>query len=317
MTRFPDHARVVFIGDSITCAGIWVAHVYDYYLRHFPEADIRMYNAGISGGSTISALEYYDQGNGDNYKPTHAVIMLGMNDVYRDLYAIGAEETEIADKRLSERQQAIERYESKLRALSALLLERGVHLTFVAPTGYDESQSPRALDKIGCDAALEYLGEFNRRLALETGSEFVNLHAPMRYLNSARTMTRNDRVHPDEAGHVCMAHLFLAAQGLCEEPTALTLDQLPDWEELLPENRARYEAERDVRTLWNAEWLILRAHPGTEEERRAYLREFRKTAPGEFWTGMVDDYFRMDGRREDAQAREHEAVEACVRRKNN
>ena len=81
MNRFPDHARVVFIGDSITCGGIWIAHIYDYYLRHFPKSDIRMYNAGISGGSTTSALEYYDRGNGENYKPTHAVIMLGMNDV--------------------------------------------------------------------------------------------------------------------------------------------------------------------------------------------------------------------------------------------
>ena len=30
MNRFPDHARVLFIGDSITCNGRWIAHVYDY-----------------------------------------------------------------------------------------------------------------------------------------------------------------------------------------------------------------------------------------------------------------------------------------------
>lgn len=316
MERFPDHARVLFIGDSITCGGIWIAHIYDYYLRHFPQADIRMYNAGISGGSTISALEYYDQGNGDNYRPTHAVIMLGMNDVSRDLYAIDPQAADIADKKLSERQQAISEYEGRLNALAELLAKRGVEMTFVAPTGYDESQLPRELDKIGCDAALEYMGEINRRLAQKTHSEFVNLHAPMRHLNAARTMTRVDRVHPNESGHVCMAHLFLAAQGLVEEPTALTLDSLPGWEELLSENRARYEAEREVRTLWNTEWLILRDHPGTEEEKRAYLREFRKTAPNEFWEGMVDSYFRLDGDLKKIQAQENACVEACVGRKN-
>lgn len=316
MKRFPDHARVLFIGDSITCGGIWIAHIYDYYLRHFPQADIRMYNAGISGGSTISALEYYDQGNGANYRPTHAVIMLGMNDVSRDLYAIGAEEADIADKRLSERQKAMDDYANRLRQLAGLLAGRGIQMTFVAPTGYDESQLPRELDKIGCDAALEYMGEINRCLAAETHSEFVNLHAPMRHLNAARTMTRVDRVHPNENGHVCMAHLFLAAQGLVDEPTLLTLDALPHWEELLSENRARYEAEREVRTLWNTEWLILRGHSGSEEERRAYLREFRKTAPNEFWEGLVDNYFRLDGDLKKVQARENVCVEACVGRKN-
>ena len=47
--RFPDHARVVFIGDSITAAGTWIAHIYDYYLRNFPWSGIRMFNSGISG----------------------------------------------------------------------------------------------------------------------------------------------------------------------------------------------------------------------------------------------------------------------------
>ena len=216
MNRFPDHARVVFIGDSITCGGIWIAHIYDNYLRHFPKSDIRMYNAGISGGSAVSALEYYDRGNGENYKPTHAVIMLGMNDVNRGLYEIKPEENDIADKRLEKRMEAIGNYEKRLRALTVLLLERGVKLTFVTPTIYDESTDPRALDKIGCDAGLEYLGEINRRVAAQTGSGFVNLHAPIRFLNAAHPMIRADRVHPNEFGHVCMAHLFLAAQGLVD-----------------------------------------------------------------------------------------------------
>ena len=314
MNRFPDHARVVFIGDSITCGGIWIAHIYDYYLRHFPKSDIRMYNAGISGGSAVSALEYYDRGNGENYKPTHAVIMLGMNDVNRGLYEIKPEENDIADKRLEKRMEAIGNYEKRLHALAALLLQRGVKLTFVTPTIYDESTDPRALDKIGCDAGLEYLGEINRRIAAQTGSDFVNLHASIRFLNAAHPMIRPDRVHPDEFGHVCMAHLFLAAQGLVDEPTALTVDALPGWEELLPVNRARFEAEKAVRALWNVEWLLLRGHGESEEARRAYLKAFRETAPNEFWTGLVDTYFAMDGDMEAAQQRENACAEACLKR---
>lgn len=74
MKRFPDNARVLFIGDSITAAGTWISHIYDHYLRNFPSSGIRMYNAGISGGSVRSALMYLEE-NGLNYQPTHAVIM--------------------------------------------------------------------------------------------------------------------------------------------------------------------------------------------------------------------------------------------------
>ncbi len=314
MKRFPDHARVLFIGDSITCNGTWIAHIYDYYLRNFPDADIRMYNSGISGGSCGSALKYYDVGNGDNYQPTHAVIMLGMNDVGRHLYEIGPEEEDIADRRLDERKEHIDRYERLLKELAHRLLAKNVKLTFIAGTGYDETTLPRKLDKIGCDAALEYLGEINRRLAVETGSDFINFHAPMRFMNSARILINPDRVHPDGWGHVYMAQLFLAAQGLVDEPTVLTIVDLPDPEALLPENKQRFKAENKVRTLWNVEWLILQNVEGGKAEKEAYLREYRKNTPGPYFDGLVDRYFELEGDMARWQQEEWEACEACVRK---
>jgi len=311
VNRFPDHSRVLFIGDSITCVGLWIAHIYDCYLRHFPQSDIRFYNAGISGGSTESALMYYDRGNGGQFEPTHAVIMLGMNDAGIGLYVIREGEEDIADKQADKRLERIVTYEQRLRRLAGMLMERGVKLTFVATTGYDETQFPRKLDRIGSDATLEYIGEINRRLAEETGADFVNLHAPMRMLNAVKKMKNPDRVHPDEQGHVCMAHVFLAAQGLVSEPTLTTLVQLPAPDDLLPVNRARYQAEQTVRSLWNAEWLLLRNQPEEESARRSYLAEFRKTASSPFWAGMVDDYFRMDGDLDRARREEAECIEAC------
>ncbi|MBO4298184.1 MAG: hypothetical protein J5998_05240 [Clostridia bacterium] len=314
MERFPDHARVLVIGDSITANGTWIAHVYDHYLRHFPGADIRFFNAGVSGGSCVSALRYYDRGNGGNYRPTHAVIMLGVNDVGRGLYEYAPDAAEAPDPRVGERMARIDAYRTRLRELARLLLSRGVKLTFVTPTGYDESQHPRELDKVGCDAALEYLGEFNRRLAEETGSDFVNIHAPLRLLNAVKTMTGPDRVHPTPEGHVCMARLFLAAQGLAEAPTMDTLDSLPDPDDLLPLNRARFEAEKDVRVLWNVEWLVLRDQTGDEDARRAYLREFRAQPHAEVYNRIIDRYFELDGDLARCQARERAALEALLAR---
>ncbi len=312
MERFPDHARVLFIGDSITANGTWVAHVYDHYLRHFPGADIRFFNAGVSGGCCASALRYYDRGNGGNYRPTHAVIMLGVNDVGCGLYELAPDEAEVTNPRVGERMARIDAYRAGLRELAWMLLSRGVKLTFVTPTGYDESQRPRELDKVGCDAALEYLGELNRRLAEETGSDFVNIHAPLRLLNAVKTMTGPDRVHPSPEGQVCMARLFLAAQGLAGEPTMGTLDSLPDPDDLLPLNRARFEAEKDVRVLWNVEWLLLKDQTGDEAARRAYLRAFRPQLHAEFFSRIIGRYLELDGDLARCQAKEQTALEALL-----
>ena len=312
MNRFPDHARVLFIGDSITCNGRWIAHVYDYYLRHFPDADIRVYNSGISGGSVTSALRYFEPYNGAQFRPTHAVVMLGMNDVGLGLYALGEGEEDFTDKQLARRKETIDAYEVGLRRLVELLEVRGVCVTLVTPTCYDESQLPRKLDKVGGDAALEYLGEINRRLAAEKGLDFVNLHAPFRLLNAACTLIGPDRVHPTPAGQAVMARLFLAAQGLTDAPQMT--DNLTRIEPLLPENQARFADEQEVRALWNAEWLLLRDKPQDVQARLDFMNVYRETAPSDFWRGMADAYLRQNGDLQMALAREEAALERCLRR---
>ena len=309
MQRFPDHARVVFIGDSITAAGTWIAHIYDHYLRSFPDADIRMYNSGISGGSARSALMYFEE-NSMAYRPTHAVIMLGMNDVWRDNYDIN-EDGSYRTINFPRWQEAMTRYEAGMRELAGRLQERGVHMTFITPTCYDESTRPRQLDKVGCDAALEYAGEIARRLAEETGSDFVNFHAPLRLMNAAKNVIRDDRVHPVDEGHVIMAQLFLHAQGLADEPTVLTMNELPAADDLLPVNQARREAEMEIRKIWNAEWLILRDIPKDAQQRREFLKGY--SGPSPYFDGLRDNYLANGERLGELLRKEAECVEACVR----
>ena len=303
MKRFPDGARVLFIGDSITNTGLFMAHVYDCYLRRFPGAGIRMYNAGVSGGSTASALAYYDRGNGENYRPTHAVVMLGVNEVGRDLYRPDAPKEGLAARRMD----CLRGFESRLRSLTGLLGERGVRLTLLAPTGVDETLDSPELQRPGCDAAIEYMGERVRLLAEEIGADFFNMHAAMRLLRVGNELTRPDRIHPNERGYACMARSFLAFQGLCEEPAP---DALPEVQPLLAENQARFGAEADVRALWNAEWLILRGVPGGREEKLAYMRSYR--APTPFFQSVADSFLRLNGDLEAAQEREWAMTEQCV-----
>ena len=221
MKCFPKGARVVFIGDSLTSGGTWVSHVYDQYLRNDPHCGIRMYNCGISGGCTTSAIDSLEE-NGWFYRPTHAVILLGINDVGRHLYRLPDGKEAFEDLRLEERLQRLSDYSHGMDALVSMLQGRGVHVTILSPSVFNESQDPTHLREIGIDAACEYMAEQNRRLAMRKGCEYMNLHAVMRYLLTMRNVARPDRVHLEPDGQILLAKLFLAEQGMLPAPDLST-----------------------------------------------------------------------------------------------
>ena len=308
MPRFPDHARVAFIGDSITAAGWWIAHIYDHYLRNFPDAHVRMFNTGISGGSTKSALMFFEK-NIMVYQPTHAVIMLGMNDIGRLDYDIDAQGI-FKKSDSTDRLASLTRYEAGMRTLIEKLQALGIALTLVTPTCFDEYTDHLRLDKIGCDAALEYAGEIMRRLSVEYRCEFVNLHAPLRLMNAMQCMLRPDRVHPLENAHIVMAQLFLHAQGLADEPTLTSFQTLPQTLALLPENQARFDAEVDMRAVWNTEWHLLRGQSKDEAERRAYLETYQ--APTVYFESLRTFYLENGWKRSELLKREIALCDACA-----
>ena len=109
-----------------------------------------------------------------------------------------------------------------------------------------------------------------------------------------------------------MAHLFLAAQGLIPPLSFSAVSSLPAPDDLLPENKARYDAEQSVRTLWNVEWLILKNVPKDAARRRAYMEAYENPAP--FFVGLKRDYLSLLGHEAEALEKELACVEACVQR---
>ena len=77
---FPENSRVCFLGDSLTCGGIWVQMIFDYYLKKFPKANIRIHDCGIGQGTARYGIETMDD-DLLTFDPTHVVIMYGENDV--------------------------------------------------------------------------------------------------------------------------------------------------------------------------------------------------------------------------------------------
>ena len=82
---FKKGDRVCFVGNSITHNGEFHHHIMQYYVTRFPKQPVHFFNAGVKGDVTGGILQRMD-GDILKHKPTHAVIMIGMNDVQRHLY---------------------------------------------------------------------------------------------------------------------------------------------------------------------------------------------------------------------------------------
>lgn len=319
MKCFPKGARVVFIGDSLTSGGTWVSHVYDQYLRNDPHCGIRMYNCGISGGCTTSAIDSLEE-NGWFYRPTHAVILLGINDVGRHLYRLPDGKEAFEDLRLEERLQRLSDYSHGMDALVSMLQGRGVHVTILSPSVFNESQDPTHLREIGIDAACEYMAEQNRRLAMRKGCEYMNLHAVMRYLLTMRNIARPDRVHLEPDGQILLAKLFLAEQGMLPAPDLSTpasamafLDGAKEeCNPLLRKNQARHAAAYALRRVGDASYLIAR-HAGnaSDAEKMAYVKKFRETAQ-DFWADLADRYIAGYPRKQEMLQDVIRLTDACA-----
>lgn len=46
---FKANDRIVFLGNSITEGGHYHSYIWLYYMTHFPELPLRIYNGGIGG----------------------------------------------------------------------------------------------------------------------------------------------------------------------------------------------------------------------------------------------------------------------------
>ena len=86
MIKIPNDARVCFVGDSITANNDYISYVQDYFYKKRNSNGIKFYNCGVSGGSCVSQLTYFDDDTA-RHNPTHIFIMLGVNDSWRDRLA--------------------------------------------------------------------------------------------------------------------------------------------------------------------------------------------------------------------------------------
>ncbi len=223
---FRDGDRVCFIGDSITHQMHYHSEITLFYLTRFPKQKVATFNCGFAGDTASGAVKRYAWDIAAR-KPTVATIMLGMNDVSRDLYAPNKTGPETEAKRTA----AIESHIKNMQALAECLHKDGVRMIFIGPSLYDQTGNQKEENRFGVNDALKTCGIAARRLSEKYHAGWVDFNAPMDAINRTWqakqpdfSIVGADRIHPGLTGHLVMAYLFLKAQNVPSMVSELLLD---------------------------------------------------------------------------------------------
>lgn len=217
---FQNGDRVTFLGNSITDGGHYHSYIWLYYMTHFPKMKLTLYNVGV-GGDRVDQMSDRFEPEILPKNPTVLVLTWGMNDTgYGDWLKPNAAELGKNAVDLAETRFAA--FEPKLKAAS------NIKKIFIGGSPYDETTTSNMQNKWpGKAAALKQLIDFQSADAKKNGWGFVDFYDPMTAINlreqkldPAFSLTPNDRVHPDNDGHMVMAYLFLKTQGLANKVVA-------------------------------------------------------------------------------------------------
>ena len=224
---FPKGSRVCFVGNSITNNGEFYHNIYLYYVTRFPQLPVTFFNCGISGDVTGGILQRMDK-DILVHNPTHAVIMIGMNDVNRGLY--GVKSTNNIDT-LNKRASALEGYNKNLDSIVRIFLSKNIQVILQKPTIFDQTAKIPVENHLGVNDALKKCADFGESLAnkyhlktVDYWSILQNINTALQLKDSAATIIGPDRVHPGAPGHLIMAYQFLKTMGVPKKVSNIEID---------------------------------------------------------------------------------------------
>lgn len=216
---FEKGDRVAFVGNSITEAGYYESYIWLYYMLHYPDMPITVYNVGIGGDRANNILARLHD-DVFSRKPTVISLTFGMNDTgYFEF--LGDKADSFADAHVKESYDNFVLIRQKLKAYTS------ARKVLVSSSPYEETvKNPKNLFPKK-SLAMERITRFQQEAAKANNWGWVDFFHPMTEIeqreqktNPAFTLTGNDRIHPGNMGHFVMAWLFLRAQGLAGKKVA-------------------------------------------------------------------------------------------------
>jgi lysophospholipase L1-like esterase len=206
---FNPNDRVCFIGNSITHAGYYHYFLNLYYATRYPELHYESYNCGISGDVAGGVLKRM-QKDILVHRPTVASMMIGMNDVNRELYAAKDHSKDL------EKQKSLEVYKGRIEQIYDSLSTEGCKLIFLTPSIYDQESTISPENLVGVNDALGICSQYIRDFSKKYKGTLVDFNAEMNNINRAGIkkdsnfgLAGADRVHPPLWGHFIMSYFFL------------------------------------------------------------------------------------------------------------
>ena len=238
VTRPEKARRILFLGDSITYAGTWVAWVETWFRRQYPEASTEFINLGLPS-ETVSGLSEPGHAGGsfprpdlherlgralDQVKPDLVIANYGMNDGIYFPYS---------DERAHRHYDGLRRLHAAVVAAKADI----IHLTpptfdplplqgKTLPAGRDSYPSPFE----GYDDVLHRYSQW-LLAQRQNGWTVGDVHGPMathlanRRKSDPAYVLAGDGVHPGPVGHWIMARELLRVWGA---PNSIVDAESPD-----------------------------------------------------------------------------------------
>lgn len=223
---FAENDRWCAVGDSITQGGSYHQFIHLFYATRFPTRRIDLFNCGISGDTSYGVEARLDR-DVLVHKPTVATIMLGMNDVGRDLYKPGISKPKLEE----ERERNINNSLKHVKTIVAKLQAAGIRVILLTPSIYDDTSTMPSANNKGVNGALEKYAQGVKAIGAELKAGVVDFHTIMNEVSArlqaadpAATLIGNDRVHPHDPGHFVMAYAVLKAQGLSKYVSRIEID---------------------------------------------------------------------------------------------
>lgn len=261
--------RVVFLGDSITQAGRYVAYV-DYHLqKQHPEKEFDVLGLGLAS-ETLSGLSEEGHAGGkfprpclferlgrllEKAKPQVVFACYGMNDgIYQPL----------DEKRAAAFKEAVGKLISQCK-------QAGVKEVFlVTPPIYDFVSKP---GEFNYDSVLAEYAKWETELKVPA-VRTIDLHTAMRAARDARQEPfSKDKVHPGDEGHLVMARAILAGLGATPmEEGVARIAQDPLFK-LVAEKQAKRSAAWMKHVGYTRETTVEPQPLGSAEEDAAKVQE--------------------------------------------
>lgn len=220
-----EPVRIVCLGDSVT--GIYYhtggrrayAEMIEIAMtRLYPNAQVQVFNAGISGHTTIDGLNRLDS-DVLAHKPTLVTIMFGLNDMTR---------------------VPMETYEANLATLIRKCREAGAEVLLCTPNSVAETPA-RPVAKL-----IEYIAGI-RRVSEREQVPVVDLYAAFEAIRNADpakwSMMMSDEIHPNMVGHKRIAETIARAIS----GRAVSLENEGPPQPSLPRTRALLKDGKPVR----------------------------------------------------------------------